>query len=88
MPFPKKVESEDMELCMKTWRLSGYTVYEFERPPLHVEKPNVWVSDVADHPTKVVNISDLSALYTYRGDHYLRLHPYNARGHAVITEDE
>lgn len=86
--FPKKIESEDMQLCMKVWTVAGYAVHEFNRPPLHVEKPNVWVSDVVDHPSKAVRISDLSALYTYRGDHYLRLHPFDPRGHMAITGDE
>jgi hypothetical protein len=75
-----------MELCMKVWTVAGYAVYEFKRPPLHVEKPNIWVSDVVDHPSKAGHIKQVSALYTYRGDHYLRLHPYEMRGHAVATE--
>ena len=73
MPFPKKVETEDMELCMKTWRLSGYNVHIFAHSPINVEEPNVWVSDAVDHPGKVVNVGQISALYTYRGDHYLAL---------------
>jgi hypothetical protein len=75
MSFPKKVETEDMGLCMKTWRLAGYVVHEFENTPVSTEKPNIWASDKVNHPGEVGHVSQISALYTYRGDHYLRLHP-------------
>jgi len=73
VPFPKKVETEDMELCMKVWKLSGYDVHVFDTLPVNVEKPNIWVSDKVNHPSHAVTNADISALYTYRGDHYLAL---------------
>ena len=73
MPFPEKIETEDMELCMKVWKLAGYVVHEFETLPVNVEKPNIWASDKVKHPSQAVTIKDVSALYTYRGDHYIAL---------------
>jgi hypothetical protein len=77
MHFPKKIDDEDMELCMKEWRLTGLYVTQFEHAPAGAEKGNVMIGhrfgfdDMVDG--KCAAREDVAALYTHRGDHYLAL---------------